>query len=103
MTRMNREDRRESLIAAATVLAERIGYSNLTRETLCAEAGVSRALINSYFPGGISEVKDAVVADAVATRNARIIAEAVLFKHPAVSRVKAKMRDAVIAVLYPSR
>lgn len=103
MTRMNREDRREALIAAATVLAERVGYSNITRESLCAEAGVSRALINSYFPGGICEVKEAVVAEAVTQRNPRILAEAILFKHPAVFRIKAKMRDQVIAVLYPQR
>jgi AcrR family transcriptional regulator len=100
---MNRDDRREALIAAATELAEEHGYCNLTREMLCYRAEVSRALINSYFPGGIAEVKEAVIAHAVAKRNYRIIAEAVLYRHPAVSRIKSKVREQVIAVLYPSR
>lgn len=100
--RMNRDDRLESLVTAAVRVAERIGYSNITREVLCNEAEVSRALVNQYFPGGMDDVKRQVVERAVSTRNARILAEAILFKHPAVSRVRSKVRDIVIDALYPA-
>lgn len=100
--RMTREDRHQWLVERAAELATKIGYSNLTRENICAHAGVSRALVNQYFMGGITEVKNDVVDFAVSTRNARLVAEAILFKHPNVPRgVKVKMRDDVIAVLYP--
>lgn len=101
--RMNREDRYELLLGAAMELANEVGYSNITREALCDRAGVSRALVNSYFPGGIDEVKQAVVDKGIATRDGRIVAEAVLFRHPAVAHIKAKLRDLVIGALYPAK
>lgn len=52
--------RRQDLIAAAITSISKIGYNEVTVETICKTAGVSRGLIGHYFSG-----KDELLLEAV--------------------------------------
>lgn len=71
---MNIKDRTKELTASALQLAERVGWSNLTRDAIATEAGVSGALV-TFRLGTMTEAKRKVMRAAVAARSLRVVAE----------------------------
>jgi AcrR family transcriptional regulator len=59
--RLSREERREQLIAAATPVLARHGFSDYSLDEIAARAGVTRNLLYHYFPRGRPDLTLAVV------------------------------------------
>src|SRR5579864_5552439 len=55
-------DRRQQILAATYVCVARWGLAKTTVEDAAREAGLSRATVYRYFPGGRDELIDAVVS-----------------------------------------
>lgn len=62
--RLSRQARREQLVAAAIPLVARRGPADLSLDEVAERAGVTRNLLYHYFPGGRSDLVNAVVDDA---------------------------------------
>lgn len=56
--------RKEQLLLVAVDLAKRDGYANVTRAAISELAGVSEALVSHYF-GGMNDMKEAIMREAV--------------------------------------
>lgn len=72
MTR--REQTTARLIDAAVQLATKVGWSNLTRDGVAAEAGVCPALVTVRI-GTMNELRRSVMRAAIDKRAMRVIAE----------------------------
>ena len=80
--RLKPADRQAEILAAAVELAARIGYRNMTRDAVAAEAGVSPAAITFYFLH-MSFLREAVVEEAVRRGIVPIVAEGIVAGAPA--------------------
>lgn len=72
--RLGAGTRRKAIIAAATKLAMKHGYSNITREAVATEAACSPATVSVYFPL-FGDVKRQVMREAIEASNLAIIAQ----------------------------
>lgn len=66
--------RKEQLLLVAVDLAKREGYTNVTRAAISEAAGVSEALVSHYF-GGMNDMKEAIMQEAVQNGVIEIIAQ----------------------------
>lgn len=92
-------DRTEQILVAATKIASKVGLMAFSRAQVAKESGVSDALVTRYFTD-MPALRDSVVQRAIDTGNARILAEALAYKHKAVTKIKGKVRDAVVKYLF---
>lgn len=81
--RLSPSDRAERIMLAATEIAIQEGYPAVTREGVARTAGVSPALISHYM-GSVGELQHRVIARAIADRDPRIVAQAMIRDHPLV-------------------
>lgn len=89
-------DRRKSeILSAAMRLAERKGYQQVTRDEIAVEAGCAQGSVTRYFPT-MQHTKRAIVGQALATRNLKILAQALAADDPRAKRMPDDLRTAVI-------
>jgi len=74
--RQEPDDRRESILAAAIALSEKVGYMNILREDVAASAGVAPSLVSKYF-GSIPKLKRDIMRAAVQQEVLSIVAQGV--------------------------
>lgn len=74
--------RRNEMLDAAIQLAELSGYTTVTRQWIADRVGCSPQLVNRYL-GNLTEVRAQLLARAVETGNARVIAQGMLNNDPA--------------------
>jgi AcrR family transcriptional regulator len=99
VARMPIAERSEQILVAATRIAGKVGLMAFTRAQVAAESGISDALVTRYFKD-MPALRDSIVQRAVETNNARILAEALAYKHKTATKVKGKVRDAVVKYLF---
>lgn len=73
-TRLKPEVRREQILAAALIIAERDGYNALTRDGIAAQAGVATGQVNHIF-NTMTQLRRAVMRAAVNREIKPIIAQ----------------------------
>lgn len=78
------DDRRSTILSAATLLAREGHYHHISRADVAERAMCGAGTVNLYF-GDMEGLRDAVVAEAVRTGDTDIIAQAIVSKHPAVA------------------
>jgi len=78
------DDRRSTILSAATHLAREGHYHRISRADVAERAMCGAGTVNLYF-GDMEGLRDAVVAEAVRTGDTDIIAQAIVSKHPAVA------------------
>lgn len=78
------DDRRSTILSAATLLAREGHYHRISRADVAERAMCGAGTVNLYF-GDMEGLRDAVVAEAVRTGDTDIIAQAIVAKHPAVA------------------
>ena len=96
--RMGPNTRRRAILAAATKLAMRHGYTNLTRESVAAEAKCSPATISVYYPV-FNEVKRAVLRAAIVESNLTILAQGLAARDRAAMRAPEELKLRAVASL----
>jgi AcrR family transcriptional regulator len=82
--RIGKDARKDQILDAAVVVANKIGYVAITRKEIADEANVSQALVSRYF-GTMENVKG----------NMKVICEGLVHKHPAAKKFAAKEKEKV--------
>lgn len=99
--RMDKEERRTSILSAALLLSEATGYNALTREALSEVAGCSNALVTKVF-GSMDALRDAIVAHAVEVENFIIIGQAIALRHPLTVKLPDELKEKAKKKLFPA-
>jgi len=97
-TRMKPDTRREQVLAAAVREAERVGFSNVSRKDIAARAGCSEGLIRHYL-GNLTELRRAIMGEAIRTNNHRVIAQGIVAGHPRCKKLTAEQKQAALAAI----
>lgn len=92
--RIGKDARKDQILDAAVVVANKIGYVAITRKEIADEANVSQALVSRYF-GTMENVKDETVKRAIVKGNMKVICEGLVHKHPAAKKFAAKEKEKV--------
>ena len=97
MTRryLSRADRRSEILVAATRLAERECWNHLGQREVAAEAGCSMSLIHRCF-GSLADLRDAVMAHAVATENLAVVLQGLALRDPVALAAPIELRRAAL-------
>lgn len=91
MARTAKETTRD-LLAAGVVLAERIGFTNVTRLNLAEAAAVSPALVSLRL-GTMKQVHRSIMRAAVKGQSLRVIAQGLAVKDPAAMKAPQDLVD----------
>ena len=67
-------ERKALLLTAALTEARRVGYQQVTRESLAAQAACSPALISAYF-GTMHKMRRAIISAAIARSDLAVLAQ----------------------------
>lgn len=97
--RLEREEpalRAIQILDAAVRLSEQIGYTNITRDKVAAEAGCSLGLITHYY-STMNILQRAVMSAAISRKNLNIIAQGLALGHPKAQRAPQELRIAAAA------
>ncbi len=86
------------LIAVATKLAEKTPLHSITRDAIAKRAKVAPSLV-SYYVGTMPDMRDDIVAMAIATHNAAALASAMRANHPGVINAPKSLKLAAAALL----
>jgi len=97
--RLGVEGRTADILTHAMKVAATSGLMGLTRDQVAKAANVSGPLITRYF-GGADGLREAVVTRAIEENNARILAEALIYKVKSVTARKSKIKDLVIKYMF---
>lgn len=89
---------RERILAAALELARTHRYDRLTRGMVASSAGVATGSVNYYFTD-MAGLRDAVMAEAVATGDDAVVAQGLVDKHPAVVNAAPAVRLGALRAL----
>jgi AcrR family transcriptional regulator len=93
-----RDRRRETILNAATLLAQRVGFGRLTREIVAAEAGVAVGSINHEF-GTMDALRDEVMQVAVEHRHLGVVASGLAQRHPIACDAPEELKQEALTVL----
>ncbi len=89
---------RNKVLATALELAAKHRYDRLTRGMVASAAGVATGSVNYYFTD-MDGLRDALMAEAVATGHSEVVAQGLVDRHPAVMAAPADVRAAALASL----
>lgn len=91
---------KDRILAAAVKLAEKMPLHSVTRGEIANKVKCAPSLVTWYL-GNAAEIRSAVVARAVETNNAEIIAWAIAARHPKADHVAVpvKLRREALRIL----
>jgi AcrR family transcriptional regulator len=98
MTRLNPTIRRETILAAALILARREGYNRISRETIADAARCAPPLVSYYF-GTIVQLRRAIMGEAIRVRDYRVIGQGIVARDSRALGVSDEMKDAAIRAI----
>lgn len=75
--KLEAQQRRAQILAAALKTAKRTGYQRMTREVIARAAGVSEGLVTHYL-GTMTEMRRIVMREAVACEDLEVIAQGII-------------------------
>jgi AcrR family transcriptional regulator len=93
---------REQILAAAMLIASVPGgggFKRLTRERIAKRASTTPSLVTYYF-GGMPQLRDAVVKQAIADQNLVALGAAIGDRHPLALKVPTELRAKALKTLY---
>lgn len=97
-SRIAPDERREKLLTVALRQARRVGYRNLKRQDIAAEAGVTAPLLTHYF-GTMAALERLVVRKAIRENDYVVIAQGLVNRDRRFSRVDDATKEAARATL----
>jgi len=89
---------KNAIIAAATRLAEKGYYTELTRVQIAREAKISDSAV-SYYCGSMDDVRRDILKEALKTENYVILAQGLLRHDPALAEVSPTLRERILAAV----
>jgi len=95
---LQRQTRRRRLLDAAAVEAVDFGLNNMTRRGVAARAGVAAGSVNHEFET-MDGLRDALIRNAIETRNVAVLAQGVATGHPAAKDAPADLRAQAVSEL----
>jgi AcrR family transcriptional regulator len=98
MAHIPKADRTKQLLSAALKLAERIGWSNLTRDGIAAEAGCNNATVTQTL-GTMVELRRSVMRHAVAEECLAVVAEGLARGAPAACKAPERVKRKAAALV----
>lgn len=99
--RMNKDERRKSILDAAVMLAETTGYNAFSRDAVAEMSGCSNALVTNVF-GSIQELREEIVRHAIAVENLVIIGQAIALRHPLALKLPDELKIKAKKNLFPA-
>ena len=96
--RLKPQKRKEQILNAALILAEKTNYIQLTRKSIADEAGCSEASVTKYF-GTMTKLKRSVVRAAIVKEILAIIAQALVTKDRHVMKADNDLKQKALAQL----
>lgn len=96
--RLKPDDRKKQILDAALHLAERDGYTHVTREAVAAAANCAPALISSYF-GTMPSFKRDIMRAAVRERRLRIVAQGLAAADPHARKAPDDVKAAALSAI----
>lgn len=97
-TRLDPKDRKRLILQAAIATAKKKRLFNMTRIEVAAAAGCSAPLVGVHFKT-MDALRDAVLAEAIKTRDLSLVAQGIAIAHPRCKRLSAELRAQAIADL----
>lgn len=85
------DDRKGQLLAAGVTAARSLGWYKVTRKHIAEVTGTAPSLTNYYFPSK-SELRDAIMEEAVIKGVVSVVAEGLVYGHPAATAAPAPLR-----------
>ena len=79
--RQHPADRKAAILAAAVILAETHGYTAISLVRVAIASGVSQALVSHYYQTA-SDLRTAVMHEAVRRRVLSVVGEGLAHRHP---------------------
>lgn len=98
MKRMPPTERKETILQAATILAARDGFHNVTKEAVARESGVSAGLVLFYF-FTMEELRESVMQRAITDGHHSIVLQGLAYCHPTAQEAPLEVRQAAAATL----
>lgn len=86
-----KNQRREKIISIACDMAEMTHYQHIRRDQLASALGYSSGVVTNAI-GSVDQLRDDVVQFAIENRRHRVIAQAVIDRHPSVARLPHEAR-----------
>jgi AcrR family transcriptional regulator len=96
--RLEPKERRDEILSAAVALAAKGNYQNITRDDVAAKAKCSTGLVTKYF-STMTQLKRAVMREAVAKGNVKVIAQGLADKNPHARKAAPVLREKAAALL----
>lgn len=97
-TRLHPDARRAAILAVALPLAVKHGYASLSLRQVADAAGVTHPNVLHHF-GTMAEFRTALMRQAIAERNLRVLAQGLAAKDKTARRAPEAMRKAALAEL----
>lgn len=94
--RMKVDDRKNQLLTHGIKLAERHGYTHVSRKQIGDAAGVSEGLLSLHF-GTMEAFRRALMQHAIATKNARVLAQGLIARDPQARRAPDDLKQLALA------
>lgn len=94
--RMTPGARSAEILAAALLVAERVGWGAMTRSEIAAQAHCSEGLVTCRL-GEMRKVRDLVMAEAVRQGCARVVLQGLAVAHPAALRAPQAIKREAMA------
>lgn len=98
MTRLKPTDRKKQILDAALDLAERRGYSTITRDSIATAAGCAPGLVSAYFGTMINFRRD-IMRAAIREERLPIIAQGLAAKDPHARKAPDPLKQAALETL----
>lgn len=95
-TRMKTDARKEDILAAALPLAERHGYTAVTRNAIAKAAQVSGPTLHYHF-GTMAQLRRDLMRYAIRENSARVIAQGIVANDPQAMKLDEATRRAAMA------
>lgn len=97
-SRKDPAERKALILSAALTEAERVGFANITRKGIAAEAVVSESLVNKYL-GTLPQLRRTVMRYAVNHENLAIIAQGLAARNAHAQKASDELQARALASL----
>lgn len=89
--------RREQILNTALMVADKVGYKNVSRGMIAKEIGCSKPLISQYFTQ--AELQKAIIKTAITREIISIVAQGIAARDPATRWIKADLKKKALDFL----
>ena len=86
-------DRKREILGHALIAARQVGYQHIDRGTIARRAGCTSTLVSHYF-GTISNMRRAIMGEAIRVGDLDIIAQGLVAKDPRALGLKGELKTA---------